>query len=188
MPTSINKRIEDAEKRIQEFKRIQSFEGYTVITKQNVVLPDAVKKDLGTQSRVLKVRIVSLSTQDDDLMVSIGGVKVFDTRLLANGYYGEKIQYNPLWQTEGFRIATITRNEAIDKGATWEVGSNVLVNTANVYGTNWMTGKWIAYLFLDSGVTVSVSGGTTKSGSGAGNAGAINNPPIYYSNGNFKLI
>jgi hypothetical protein len=188
MSTSINKRIEDAEKRLQEFKRTESFKGYVAITKQNVVLPDAVNDDLGTPSRVLQIKIVSLSAQDDDLMISIGGVKIFDTRLRANAYYGEKVQYNPLWQTEGFRIATVTRNEAINKGATWEVGSNVLINTANVNGPNWRTGRWIAYLSLDSGVTISISGGTTEIGSGAGTPGVINNPPIYYSNGNFKLI
>lgn len=188
MSTLINKRIEDAEKRLQEFKRTESFKGYVGITKQNVVLPDAVKEDIKTQSRVFEIKIVSLSAQDDDLMISIGGVKIFDTRLLANAYYGEKVQANPLWQTEGFRIATITRGEAINKGAVWEVGSNVLINTANVNGPNWRTGRWIAYLSLDSGVTISTSGGTTGTGSGAGTPGVINNPPIYYSNGNFKLI
>ena len=64
----------------------------------------------------------------------------------------------------------------------------VLINTANVNGPNWRTGRWIAYLFLDSGVTISTSGGTTETGSGEGTPGVINNPPIYYSNGNFKLI
>jgi hypothetical protein len=47
MPTSINRRIKDAEKRLQEFKRTQSFEGYVAITGQNVVLPDAVKSEEG---------------------------------------------------------------------------------------------------------------------------------------------
>ena len=54
MSTSINKRIEDAEKRLREFKRTESFNGYVAITKQNVVLPDAVKDDLVTPSRVLR--------------------------------------------------------------------------------------------------------------------------------------
>ena len=120
-------------------------------------------------------------------MISIGGVKIFDTRLRANAYYGEKVQSNPLWQTEGFRIATITKDEAIAKGAEWLLGSEVKVNTANIIGTNYRTGRWIAYLSLDSGVTISISGGTTEIGSGAGTPGGINNPPIYYSNGNFKL-
>ena len=187
MSTSINKRIEDAEKRLQEFKRTESFKGYVAITKQNVVLPDAVKEDIGTQSRVLQIKIVSLSAQDDDLMISIGGVKIFDTQLAANKYYGEKLQDNPLWQTEGFRIATVTRDEAIEKGSTWLEEDTVSVNTANVNGPNYRTGRWIAYLSLDSGVTISISGGTTEIGSGAGTPGVINNPPIYYSNGNFKL-
>jgi len=187
MPISINRRIEDAENRLQEFKRTESFKGYVAITKQNVVLPDAVKEDIGTQSRVLQIKIVSLSAQDDDLMLSIGGVKIFDTRLLANKYYGEKLQNNPLWQTEGFRIATVTRDEAIKKGATWLKGDTVSVNTANVNGPNWRTGRWVAYLSLDSGVTISIIGGTTEIGRGPGTPGVINNPPIYYSNGNFKL-
>jgi hypothetical protein len=51
MPTSINRRIEDAEKRLQEFKRTQSFEGYVAITNKNIVLPDAVKEDLDTGIR-----------------------------------------------------------------------------------------------------------------------------------------
>jgi hypothetical protein len=187
MPTSINKRIEDAEKRLQEFKRTESFDGYVAITKQNVVLPDAVEEQL-KESRVLKVRIVSLSAQDDDLMISIGGVKIFDTQLPANQYYGEKEQFNPLWQTEGFRIATITRDEAIEKGAEWKLGSEVKVNTANIIGPNYRTGKWIASLSLDSGVTVRESGGTTKIASGKGTPGQRNSPPIYYSNGSFNLI
>jgi hypothetical protein len=103
MITSINSRIEGVEKRLQDLKRTESFEGYVVVSNKNVVLPDAIKKDVRTQSRVLKIRVVSLAPQDDDLMLSIGGVKVFDTRLLANAYYGEKEQNNPLWQTEGFR-------------------------------------------------------------------------------------
>jgi hypothetical protein len=82
MITSINRRIEDAEKRLQEFKRTESFEGHVVVSNKNVVLPNAVKKDLDTSSRVLSIRVVSLAPQDDDLMLSIGGVKVFDTRLL----------------------------------------------------------------------------------------------------------
>jgi len=188
MPTSINRRIEDAEKRLQEFKRTQSFEGYVAITGQNVVLPDAVKEDLDTSSRVLSIKVVSLATQDDDLMLSIGGVKVFDTRLRANDYYGEKIQNNPLWQTEGFRIATVTRDEAIEKGATWNAGDTVSVNTANTFGNKWRTARWIAYLSLDSGVTVNKSGGQTKSGEGAGTPGVANSPPFYYPNGIFKLI
>jgi hypothetical protein len=56
MSTLINKRIENAEKRLQEFKRTESFKGYVGITKQNVVLPDAVKRDIKTQSRVLKIK------------------------------------------------------------------------------------------------------------------------------------
>ena len=187
MPTSINRRIEDAEKRLQEFKRTQSFEGYVAITDKNVVLPDAVKEDLDTGSRVLKIKVVSLATQDDDLMLSIGGVKVFDTRLLANAYYGEKVQYNPLWETEGFRIATVTRDEAIERGATWNVGDTVSVNTANTFGNKWQTARWIAYLSLDNGVTVNRSGGQTRSGEGAGTPGVANSPPSYYPNGSFKL-
>jgi hypothetical protein len=46
MITSINRRIEDAEKRLQEFKRTQSFEGHVVVSNKNVVLPNAVKEDL----------------------------------------------------------------------------------------------------------------------------------------------
>ena len=187
MITSINRRIEDAEKRLQEFKRTQSFEGHVVVSNKNVVLPDAVIKDLGKQSRVLKIRVVSLAPQDDDLMLSIGGVKVFDTRLRANAYYEEKEQNNPLWQTEGFRIATVTRSEALQKGATWLEGDTVSVNTANTFGNKWRTGKWIALLSLDSGVTVNVSGGKTVSGEGAGTPGVANSPPFYYPNGSFKL-
>jgi hypothetical protein len=41
MITSINRRIEDAEKRLQEFKRTQSFEGHVVVSNKNVVLPNA---------------------------------------------------------------------------------------------------------------------------------------------------
>jgi len=188
MPISINRRIEDAENRLQEFKRTESFKGYVAITKQNVVLPDAVKEDIGTQSRVLQIKIVSLSAQDDDLMVSIGGVKIFDTRLPADKYYGEKLQNNPLWQTEGFRIATVTRDEAIKKGATWLKGDTVSVNTANVKGPNWRTGKWIAQLSLDSGVIDHIPGGKKEKDKGPGTPGEINSPPFYYPNGNFKLI
>jgi len=50
MLTSINRRIEDAEKRLQELKRTQSFEGYVAITGKNVVLPDAVKEDVGARN------------------------------------------------------------------------------------------------------------------------------------------
>jgi hypothetical protein len=188
MITSINRRIEDAEKRLQEFKRTQSFEGHVVVSNKNVVLPDAVKKDLDTSSRVLSIKVVSLAAQDDDLMLSIGGVKVFDTRLLANAYYGEKIQANPLWRTEGFRIATVTRDEAIKKGATWNSGDTVSVNTANTFGSQWQTARWIAHLSLDSGVTVNKSGGQTKPGEGPGTTGVANSPPFYFPNGSFKLI
>tara|TARA_R110000772_G_scaffold26396_2_gene68102 strand:+ start:902 stop:1465 length:564 start_codon:yes stop_codon:yes gene_type:complete len=187
MSTSIQSRIRDAQNRIDELKRTESSDGYVAITEQNVVLPDAVEEQL-KESRVLKIRIVSLSAQDDDLMISIGGVKIFDTQLAANRYYGEKEQFNPLWQTEGFRIATITKDEAIAKGAEWLIDSEVKVNTANVVGPNYRTGKWIASLSLDSGVTVRESGGTTKIASGKGTPGQRNSPPIYYSNGSFNLI
>ena len=184
MSTSINKRIEDAEKRLQEFKRTESFKGYVAITKQNVVLPDAVKDDLGTPSRVLKIKIVSLGYQDDDLMLSIGGVKIFNTRLPANMYYGEKELFgsdrNTLWRTEGFRIATVTRAAAIEKGAEWLVDSIVSVNTANVVPTGWATHPWLAYLYLDSGVTVTIPGGSYAEGS-------EDNVTIH-PNGSFKLI
>jgi hypothetical protein len=188
MITSINSRIEGAEKRLQDLKRTESFENHVVISNKNVVLPDAIKKDVRTQSRVLKIRVVSLAPQDDDLMLSIGGVKVFDTRLRANAYYGEKEQNNPLWQTEGFRIATVTRSEALQKGATWLEGDTVSVNTANTFGNIWRTGKWIASLSLDNGVTINVSGGKTESGEGSGTPGVANLPPFYYPNGSFKLI
>ena len=185
MPTSINKRIEDVEKRLQEFKRTESFKGYVAITKQNVVLPDAVKDDLGTPSRVLKIKIVSLGYQDDDLMLSIGGVKIFNTRLPANMYYGEQELFgfenrNKKWRTEGFRIATVTRASAIEKGAEWLVGSIVSVNTANVVPTGWATHPWLAYLYLDSGVTVTIRGGSYAEGE---EDNATNHP-----NGSFKLI
>ena len=95
---------------------------------------------------------------------------------------------NPLWKTEGFRIATITKDEAIAKGAKWLLGSEIKVNTANIIGNNYRTGKWIAYLYLDSRVIVKRFGGTTKIAKGAGTPGQRNSPPIYYSNGSFKLI
>jgi hypothetical protein len=185
MSISINKRIEDAEKRLQELKRTQSFEGYVAITKQNVVLPDAVREDVGKQSRVLKIKIVSLGYQDDDLMLSIGGVKIFNTRLSANMYYGEQelfgyVNRNKKWRTEGFRIATVTRASAIEKGAEWLVGSIVSVNTANVVPKGWATHPWLAYLYLDSGVTVTIQGGSYAEGE---EENATNHP-----NGNFKLI
>ena len=187
MSTSIESRIKEAEKRINELKRTESSNGYVAITNKNVVLPDAVKEP-SPKTRVLKIRIVSFAAQDDDLMISIGGEKIFDTQLAANRYYGEIEQFNPLWRTEGFRIATITKDEAIAKGAEWLLGSEVKVNTANVIGPNYRTGKWIASLYLDSGVIVKKSGGTTKIASGKGTPGQRNSPPIYYSNGSFKLI
>ena len=88
MSTSIESRIKEAEKRINELKRTESSNGYVAITNKNVVLPDAVK-ETSPKSRVLKIRIVSLSAQDDDLMISINGVKIFDTQLAADQYYGE---------------------------------------------------------------------------------------------------
>ena len=86
MSTSIESRIKEAEKRINELKRTESSNGYVSITNKNVVLPDAVK-ETSSKSRVLKIRIVSLSAQDDDLMISINGVKIFDTQLAADQYY-----------------------------------------------------------------------------------------------------
>ena len=59
MITSINRRIEDAEKRLQEFKRTQSFEGHVVVSNNNVVLPNAVKEDLDTSSRVISSILLS---------------------------------------------------------------------------------------------------------------------------------
>ncbi len=187
MYTSIESRIKEAEKRINELKRTESSNGYVAITNMNVVLPDAVK-ETSPKTRVLKIRIVSLSAQDDDLMISIDGVKIFDTQLGANRYYGEIEKFNPLWKTEGFRIATITKDEAIAKGAKWLIGSEVKVNTANVIGPNWMTGRWIASLYLDSGVIVKKSGGKKQESKGPGTPGKINSPPFYYPNGSFKLI
>jgi len=187
MSTSIESRIKEAEKRINELKRTESSNGYVAITNKNVVLPDAVK-ETSSKSRVLKIRIVSLSAQDDDLMISINGVKIFDTQLAADQYYGEIQKRNPLWKTEGFRIATITKDEAIAKGAKWLLGSEIKVNTANIIGNNYRTGKWIAYLYLDSRVIVKRFGGTTKIAKGAGTPAERNSPPIYYSNGSFKLI
>ena len=185
MPTSINRRIEDAEKRLQELKRTQSFEGYVAITGQNVVLPDAAKEDLGTQSRVLKIKIVSLNYQDDDLMISINGVKIFNTRLPANMYYGEQELFgyenrNKKWRTEGFRIATVTRETAIEKGADWLVGSTVSINTANVVPTGWATAPWLAHLYLDSGVIKTIRGGSRAEGS--------ETTATIHPNGSFKLI
>lgn len=184
MITSINSRIEDAEKRLQDLKRTQSFEGHVVVSNKNVVLPDAVIKDLGKQSRVLKIRVVSLGYQDDDLMLSIGGVKIFNTLLPANKYYGEKellgSNVNTQWRTEGFRIATVNRETAIEKGAKWLVDSIVSVNTANVITPGWATNPWLAYLYLDSGVTVAIRGGSYAEGT-------EENATIH-PNGSFKLI
>jgi len=188
MITSINRRIEDAEKRLQEFRRTQSFEGHVVVSNKNVVLPDAVIKDLGKKSRVLKIRVVSLAPVDDDLMLSIGGVKIFDTQLRVNEYYGDREQYNPLWQTKGFRIATVTRDEALKKGATWLEGDTVSVNTANTVGPQGRTAEWIAYLSLDNGITIKESGGKTETINGEGTQNVRNSPMIYFPNGSFKLI
>ena len=54
MSTSIESRIKEAEKRINELKRTESSNGYVAITNKNVVLPDAVKEP-SPKTRVLKI-------------------------------------------------------------------------------------------------------------------------------------
>lgn len=186
---STDSRISQAEKDLKAIEGIQSFQGRVIKSGLNISIPQSTEEVLEDISPV-KIRIVSHGLQDDDLMLQIGDVKIFDTRLRATQYFGEEtgpIGFNPNFRTEGFRIASVDRSTAIALGANWEYATKVEVFGANVRATGWQVSPWTAEITWPNGIVTRRGGGAYDSGSEGINSQQIFDPPIYHENGSFLL-
>ena len=117
----------------------------------------------------VEVLVTSLGPQVDDLRVRVNNTVVFDARCNSGWYSGEvddrgNPAFNLLAQTQGFRIARITRAMVHAQGCRILPNSVISVDVFNGWGGGWVTSPWCADVTWSNGFVRSFQGGWSSSG------------------------
>lgn len=159
-------RLIKAQKDVDEIIRMQSPYASVLRSSGNVVIPteeQRVNVELSPEKLILQ----STGPQDDDVRLKIGGVDIFNPKQCIIWYKGELNvgpDFNTNFQNTGFRVCSVTRNEAIKAGAKWELGATVEVDTFDGWGGRFRTAPWIVTIILNGGSISKKTGGSTSVG------------------------
>lgn len=170
------KRIKNAEEKIRSMQRMEADAGRLIVSGKNVMVPAPYDRS------PIRIELQALGTMDDDIRLSIGGVDIFNPKAILTSY-------------DGFRSASVTRAEALSKGAKWEYDAIVKVDVFDGWGNRYRTAPWIVSLFFADNTVTKKKGGKLGVGVSSGQrpvpAGDyyLTGPHFedYYPNGQFRL-
>lgn len=151
---------------------------------------------VGPGGDVATMTIAWVTPVDDDYAVAINGVMVIDQRRFSSAFSSEEVIANGqltkvhlLWDAGVFvsnSVSPWVQDPAVPAvPITMKAGDIVEIFAVNVNATGWKTGKWSARIALAGGVSITITGGTTDSGT-EGTSGPFN-PPRYRSLGSFRI-
>lgn len=182
---SIEERLRNAKNDVDGMNRLQAAKGHTIVAGRNVVLPNE-KERKDVEDAPSKLLFVSKGPQDDDIRLTIDGVAISDTQLIASGYLGSTVVgnlNNNDFVSFGFRTVTVTKEQAIAAGAGWSLGATVNVDVFDGWGPEIRKAPWVVTIEFSSGRIVNKTGGSFFLGDSTSFIPGSNSAPDYYLTG-----